>query len=127
MANKTRKQKQSKAWGYHLIIDAGQCDPVAIRSKDIIKKFAKEMVREINMVAFGPPRVYRFGEGKLRGNTLVQLIETSCITAHFDEEFNNAYLDCFSCKIFDPTIAKQVFKKYFHPTTMKTKFLERQA
>lgn len=55
MANKTRKQKrQSQPWGYHLIIDAGNCDPVAIRSKGTIAKFAKELVKAIKMVAFGP-------------------------------------------------------------------------
>ena len=95
---KTRKQKR-KPWGYHLIIDAGQCDPVAIRSKAIIAKFAKDLVKKIDMVAYGPPKVVRFGSGTLEGNTLVQLIETSCITAHFAEDTNSAFFDCFSCKI----------------------------
>ena len=130
MANKTRKQKktgkQSKSWGYHLIIDAGHCDPDAIRSKATITKFAKDLVKSIDMVAFGPPRVIHFGSGHTTGYTLIQLIQTSCITAHFAEDTNSIFFDCFSCKTFDPTVAKQVFQKYFCPKTMKTKFFERQ-
>ena len=130
MANKTRKQKrqskQLKPWGYHLIIDAANCDPEAIRCKMTIAKFARDLVKSIDMVAFGPPRVVHFGSGHTTGYTLIQLIQTSCITAHFAEDTNSIFFDCFSCKTFDPTIAKQVFQKYFGPKTMKTKFFERQ-
>ena len=127
MANKTRKQKkQSRPWGYHLIIDAANCDPEAIRSKATITKFAKDLVKSIQMVAFGSPRVVHFGSGHTTGYTLIQLIQTSCITAHFAEDTNSIFFDCFSCKTFDPAIAKQVFQKYFAPKTMKTKFFERQ-
>ena len=126
---KTRKQRKHKqnAWGYHLIIDAGKCDPKAIRSKETIAKFVKELVKEIDMVAFGPPRIVRFGSGHTKGYTLIQLIETSCIMAHFSEDSNAVYFDCFSCKTFDPAVAKSVFDKYFHSGTMKTMFIPRQA
>ena len=131
MANKTRKQKkqskQSQPWGYHLIIDAGNCDPIAIQSKETIAKFAKELVKAIKMVAFGPPRVVHFGSGKKMGYTLVQLIETSCIMAHFNDNTGSAYFDCFSCSTFDPKVVKEMFQKYFSPKSMKTRFLERQA
>jgi len=60
MANKTRKQKKQGPWGYHLIIDASNCNPEAIRCKMTITKFAKELVKTIKMVAFGPPKVVRF-------------------------------------------------------------------
>ena len=127
MANKTRKQKkQPRPWGYHLIIDAANCDPEAIRSKATITKFAKDLVKSIQMVAFGSPRVVHFGSGHTTGYTLIQLIQTSCITAHFAEDTNSIFFDCFSCKTFDSAIAKQVFQKYFAPKTMKTKFFERQ-
>jgi S-adenosylmethionine/arginine decarboxylase-like enzyme len=127
MVNKTRKQKkQPRPWGYHLIIDAANCNPEAIRSKATITKFAKDLVKSIQMVAFGSPRVVHFGSGHTTGYTLIQLIQTSCITAHFAEDTNSIFFDCFSCKTFDPAIAKQVFQKYFAPKTMKTKFFERQ-
>jgi S-adenosylmethionine/arginine decarboxylase-like enzyme len=92
-----------------------------------IAKFAKDLVKSIDMVAFGPPRIVRFGSAEAKGYTLVQLIETSCIMAHFSEDTNAVYFDCFSCSHFEPAIAKQVFQKYFGPKTMKTKFFKRQA
>ena len=127
----TRKAKKSSrsagSWGYHLIINAGACDPVALRSKSTITKFAKALVKKIDMVAFGEPQVVHFGTGHTKGYTLVQLISTSCISAHFVEDSDDIYLDIFSCKPFNKAHAITVFKEFFSPTTMQTTFMERQA
>jgi S-adenosylmethionine/arginine decarboxylase-like enzyme len=53
------------------------------------------------MVPFGEPQIVMFGSGNKKGYTLVQLIETSNITAHFVEETDDLYLDVFSCKEFE--------------------------
>jgi len=119
----TRKQ----SWGYHLTIDAGDCDHEALRSKATIAAFTKELVDKIGMVAYGKPRIVMFGEGNKKGYTLIQLIETSNIAAHFVEETNDIYLDIFSCKKFVLNDAVAVFKKYFKPTTMVKRFFVRQA
>jgi S-adenosylmethionine/arginine decarboxylase-like enzyme len=121
----TRKVKRS--WGYHLIVNAAGCDPEAIRSKDTIQSFSKELVQQINMVAYGKPQIVRFGTSVQKGYTLVQLIETSNITAHFSEDTNEVYFDVFSCKTFRPKDALQVFSKYFSPKKMTTDFFARQA
>jgi S-adenosylmethionine/arginine decarboxylase-like enzyme len=134
--NKTRKIQSSKNitgknpsgnWGYHLIVDAGDCNPDSLRSKSTIAKFAKELVSKIDMTAYGEPQIVMFGSGHVKGFTLVQLIETSDITCHFAEETNDAYFDVFSCKIFDPTVALKVFQTYFQPTKIQKKFFTRQA
>jgi S-adenosylmethionine/arginine decarboxylase-like enzyme len=121
----TRKNKRS--WGYHLIVNAAGCDPEAIRSKVVIQAFSDELVKRIDMVAYGKPQIVRFGTSVQKGYTLVQLIETSCISAHFSEDTNEVYLDVFSCKTFRPKDALDVFKKYFSPKKMGTEFLVRQA
>ena len=123
----TRKTRKNKRWGYHLIVDARDCDPVAIRSKETIRAFVKDLVSEIDMVAFGPPQIVMFGTGNKKGYTLVQLISTSNITAHFVEETNDVYLDIFSCKEFKVADAIAVFKEYFSPKSMKKQFLSRKA
>lgn len=123
----TRKASRRSRWGYHLVVDARDCDPVAIRSKETIRAFVKELVKAIDMVAYGPPQIVMFGTGNKKGYTLVQLIETSDITAHFVEEFNDVYLDVFSCKNFKVADALAVFKKYFGPTSTKSRFLTRKA
>lgn len=114
-------------WGYHLTIDAAGCDPVALRSATTIAAFAKELVEKIDMVAFGEPQVVHFGEGNKAGYTLVQLIETSNITAHFAEETNDIYLDVFSCKPFEINDVFVVFDKYFASVDFTYDFKKRQA
>lgn len=125
--NKARKSVKRSRWGFHLIVDARDCDPQALRSKETIHAFVKELVHVIGMVAFGKPQIVMFGAGNKKGYTLVQLIETSDITAHFVEETNDIYLDIFSCKNFKQSEALGVFKKYFNPGHMKTRFLTRRA
>ena len=64
---KTRKSRKQTSWGYHLMINAGGCDPVALRSKAAIAAFSKALVKGIHMVAFGEPRIVRFGSGHTKG------------------------------------------------------------
>jgi len=124
----TKKQEgNSKYWGYHLIVNAGNCNPEAIRSASTIREFSKTLVKNIDMVAFGKPLLVNFGTGNKKGYSLVQLIETSNITAHFVEETNDIYLDIFSCKTFDPKVALQTFKDFFNPGKIQVTFLKRQA
>ena len=124
----TQKNKKTKSsWGYHLIVNAGNCDAEALRCGKTITAFAKDLVKKINMVAYGEPKVIRFGSEHTQGYTLVQLIETSCISAHFVEETNDIYLDIFSCKMFNQKAAMACFRSYFKPDRVEVKFMERQA
>lgn len=108
-------------------MNAAGCDAEAIRSKDVIQRFSDELVKRIDMVAYGKPQIVRFGTSVQKGYTLVQLIETSCISAHFSEDTNEVYLDVFSCKTFRKKDALDVFAAYFSPKKMTTEFLVRQA
>jgi S-adenosylmethionine/arginine decarboxylase-like enzyme len=114
-------------WGYHLIVDAANCVPSSIRCARNIEQFTHTLVKRIDMVAYGKPQIVMFGTGNKKGYTLVQLIETSNITAHFVEESNDMYLDVFSCKQFDPSVVEAVLNKHFLPQNVKTRYLERQA
>jgi S-adenosylmethionine/arginine decarboxylase-like enzyme len=114
-------------WGYHLILDAAECDHNAITDHDTIYSFVKQLVKDIDMVAFGEPQIVDFGEGDKAGYTLVQLIETSNICAHFVNERDHLYLDVFSCKKYDPQTVIDVAKAYFKFQKYNTGFLKRQA
>jgi S-adenosylmethionine/arginine decarboxylase-like enzyme len=116
-----------KTWGQHLILDAHRCRGLAIRSQPHIIAFSKKLVKAIDMVPYGEPWCERFGDGNKAGYTLVQLIMTSNIVAHFAEETNDMYLDVFSCKEFDPAVVEQVVYDHFYPLTTKTTLVERQA
>ena len=100
-------------WGQSLWLDAKGCDGNKIRSSTNIKAFVKELVEEIDMIAYGDPSIIHFGTEDKQGYTLVQLIETSNITAHFSEETNCAYFDVFSCKDFNPTNVIWCIERYF--------------
>ena len=116
-----------KNWGYHLILDCGNCADHSIRSKVLIENFSKALVKRIDMVPFGNPQVHHFGSGNKAGYTLVQLIETSNICAHFVEETNDMYLDVFSCKPFEVQDVQDVVDEFFSPKNVKCTFVYRQA
>lgn len=116
-----------RAWGYHLILDASACLPARIRCPRVIRDFSHNLVKRIDMKAYGEPLVVHFGDDDKKGYTLVQLIETSNICAHFCEESNDMYLDVFSCKSFDPKDVEQTVREYFNPGQFNVRLLQRQA
>jgi S-adenosylmethionine/arginine decarboxylase-like enzyme len=116
-----------RTWGKHLILDAAGCSPKRIGSEVVIKNFTNELVRRIDMVAYGDPQIVMFGTGNKKGYTLIQLIETSNIAAHFVEENNSMYLDVFSCKDFDAEIVKDLVSEYFDAQKFSSRVLFRQA
>ena len=116
-----------RTWGKHLILDAAGCSPKQIGCSKVITGFARDLVKRIDMVAYGEPQVVMFGSGNKKGYTLVQLIETSNIAAHFVEENNSMYLDVFSCKDFDPQVVKDIVHEYFDAQRFRTKVMLRQA
>jgi len=119
----------SQYWGYHLVIDASGCDHDAITSGDQIRAFCKELVRRIDMVAYGEPLVEHFAthDPEKAGYSLVQLIETSNICAHFVDKDNTMYLDVFSCKPFETEVVKQTVADFFGAQYQRMLFLTRQA
>lgn len=112
-------------WGYALALDIAKCNPAAIRSRPMIYQFSKQLVTKIDMKAYGEPLIQHFGEGNKAGYTLVQLIETSNICAHFCEEDNAMFLDIFSCKQYDIETAVKVVKEFFEPEHIVRHYIER--
>jgi S-adenosylmethionine/arginine decarboxylase-like enzyme len=113
-------------WGYHLIGNFARCSS-AIKCAPSIALFSKTLVTRIDMIPYGEPQVVHFGSGNKAGYTLVQLIETSNITAHFVEETGDVYLDVFSCKPFDKDTVVDVFNSYFKPEFSDVTVIKRQA
>ena len=100
-------------WGRSASVDLHHCDPELVKNPAAIKRFVKQLVKELKMKAVGPTLVKRFGHGQLRGYSMIQFIETSTITAHFDEKGDRAFLDIFSCKKYAPKKVALFCKKYF--------------
>lgn len=102
-------------YGRSISLDLFECDHARISSTDEIKRFAKEICRVIDMKPFGEPLVPDFGHAKSRtaGPSLVQLIETSAITAHFSPHWRTLHLDIFTCSTLDAFAAVLFAAKFF--------------
>lgn len=116
-------------WGYSTLLDCGGCDLEAITNPDTLKAWVKELVNRIDMVPYGEPQIIHFGKNEyhLAGWTVIQLIETSNIIAHFNDNTGEGYIDIFSCKSYDIDDAISVVVEYFNPTKIRKSFLTRQA
>jgi S-adenosylmethionine/arginine decarboxylase-like enzyme len=102
-----------RAWGLCTAVDLQDCRPDLIRNADHIRRYATELCELIDMQRFGECQVVDFGTGRVAGYSMVQLISTSLISGHFANETNNAYLDIFSCKSYDPAVVEAFSKEFF--------------
>lgn len=109
-----RQAERENVWGIASAIDIYDCSPAMIRDADAIKRFVRELCDLIEMKRFGDTQVVHFGEDeRVAGYSMVQLIETSLIAAHFANESNATYLDVFSCKPYDPQVVQQFAQEFF--------------
>jgi S-adenosylmethionine/arginine decarboxylase-like enzyme len=101
-------------WGLATAYDLYECNPATIRDADAIKRFVVELCDLIKMRRFGETQVVHFGEEEhVAGFSMVQLIETSLISAHFANMTNAVYLDVFSCKLYDPKTVADFAMEFF--------------
>lgn len=116
-------------WGYHLILDCGKCNPSLMSDYNNVATWIDDLVISIDMQPIGPPRIeYTAGDMVDKaGFTVVQVIVTSSITAHFVDAYGQIYLDVFSCKPFDAEVVEASVRHHFGCTTFRKYFLTRQA
>jgi S-adenosylmethionine/arginine decarboxylase-like enzyme len=116
----------SKFWGYHLVLDCAGCS--LIDDKSNIERFVADTILSIGMVVHGEPQIEYLLDGTdNEGYSVLQMITTSNLTAHFVTKSNSAYIDVFSCKDFDANIVIEKVNEYFAPTNISKTFLCRLA
>jgi S-adenosylmethionine/arginine decarboxylase-like enzyme len=114
-------------WGYHLLLNCSDCND-GIQNEETIKRFVYVLIKAIDMKPVGPTIIRHLSPTpENTGYSVMQMIETSNITAHFVESNRSAYIDVFSCKEFDPTIVERLVDFYFSPGSVIKTFLTRQA
>lgn len=114
-------------WGLLTSIDLHDCNSDLIRDADAIKRYVDELCQLIEMKKFGDTQVVNFGEDeRVAGYSMTQLIETSLISGHFANLTNNAYIDIFSCKYYDPQVAADFTQKYFKAKDIKIHYVLRK-
>ena len=114
-------------WGQHLVLDLAGCPRDRLTDANHLRAWVKDLIDAIKMKAYGEPQLEHFATHSFdaAGYTLLQLIETSNICAHFAENLGQIYIDIFSCKRFDNDVALQVCRKDFAPATVDMHVLER--
>lgn len=114
-------------WGKELLLNARKCQSQAISNPRHIELFLEDMVKKIDMKAYGRPLIQHFGEGNKSGYTAVQLIETSNIVLHLCDETGDGYFNIFSCKNFSENVARVVVEEWFKPEHVDMKVALRDA
>ena len=115
---------KTKSWGLLTSIDLFDCDSEILRSESKIRQFVDELCGLIEMRKFGDCIVVNFGEDeRVAGFSMIQLIETSCISGHFANQSNSIYIDIFSCKYYEQDEAIEFTKKFFKAREAKGKII----
>lgn len=114
-------------WGHHLILDVQGCDRAVVTDEAALDIWIRDLVETIGMQAYGEPLIKHFGEGDLAGLTVMQLITTSNISAHFMDHSGDGYVDVFSCQWFSVEAVMEQVCAYFRPRTIGWFMMERRA
>ena len=118
---------KNNIWGLLISIDLHDCNPDTIRNAEAIKRYVDELCELIKMRKFGETQVVNFGEDeRVAGFSMTQLIETSLISGHFANLTNNAYIDIFSCKYYDPQVAADFTQDFFMAKDIKIHYVLRK-
>ena len=116
-------------WGYHMLIDGCGADLDAIKNPNVHRAFLKQLIKDIDMVAYGEPVIEHFAthDPEKAGYSIVQLIETSNITAHFVDKDGSFYLDVFSCKPYNPDDVVKCVRRFYNNTNEQINMIHRRA
>lgn len=120
---------EENMFGQELILNLYDCNLETISSGEKIKEFVVKLCDDvIKMKRYGEALIPHFGHDNpiTSGYSLVQLIETSSVTAHFSEYKKSVYLNIFSCAWYDPKATEEFCKKFFGAQRVESTLLKRE-
>ncbi len=101
-------------WGLSSCIDLYECDLGLMQDAEAIRDFVRRLCEKIGMRRFGETQVVHFGDDpRVEGFSMLQLIETSLVSAHFANASCAVYLDVFSCAPYDPEAVAEFAAQFF--------------
>ena len=121
-----------KTYGYELILDIHNCNPKTF-NRDSLKDFFETLCDAIKMEAcdlhfwddVGVPEEERQTEPHAKGTSAVQFILTSTIVIHTLDLLEKIFINIFSCKEFDKSIAEKIAVDWFQGQCKNSHFIER--
>jgi S-adenosylmethionine/arginine decarboxylase-like enzyme len=118
-----------KPWGYHTSLDCAGCNPELMQNKLLVRAWILHLVAEIGMTPVGAPIIeYTAGDHPDKaGFTVVQIIVTSSITAHFVDASGHIYVDVFSCREFSTATVQASIRNTFGCSNMREHAFTRSA
>ena len=123
----------TKPYGYMLAMDLHKCDVSKFNREDL-EEFFEQLCDLADMQLaeiffwddFDTPEEDKQTEPHTIGTSAVCFILTSNITVHTLDVLERVYIDLFTCKPFDPEIAKEFIVEWFDSKeTKQATFLER--
>ncbi|MBN2533363.1 MAG: S-adenosylmethionine decarboxylase [Spirochaetales bacterium] len=109
-----KRFSDTETWGLLACLDLHHCNPETIRSPEAVREYVNRLCDLIKMKKFGECTVVHFGEDeRVSGLSMTQLIETSLISGHFANQTNAAYIDIFSCALYNPYEAAEFSRHFF--------------
>lgn len=105
-----------RLFGMELFMNLGGCNRNALMDPKTIQDWATVLCNEIDMELHGEPILDFFGEDDLEGWSLLQPIKTSNMNVHCaagDLWGDAAFLNIFSCKLFDASRAVLATVRHF--------------
>src|SRR5947209_19512205 len=69
--------REGKAWGLSTAVDLRDCRTGAIRDRDDIKAYVIALCKRSGMKRFGECLIVQFGKGRVAGDSMLELLETS--------------------------------------------------
>ncbi|MBW2028907.1 MAG: S-adenosylmethionine decarboxylase [Deltaproteobacteria bacterium] len=126
METRATARQDASPWGLLTSLDLYGCNPETIRDPERIKQYVVGLCDLIGMKRFGECQVVHFGKDeRVEGYSMVQFIETSLISGHFSNFSNSAYIDVFSCTIYDPDVLARFTQDYFEADSVNLHSLQR--
>lgn len=129
-----KKKEVARAnYGMETIIDLHNCDTSKFNRKDL-KKFFIEVTKIIKAERcklcwwddHGLPEEEKQTLPHLVGTTAVQFISTSNVIIHTLDILENAYINIFSCSVFEPEEVLEYCKNYFSGDVVTFQTVERK-
>lgn len=103
-----------QCFGKSTHINLYDCNRYTIDSPKFIQCVMEELIDDVlKMERFGDPFLQRFGKDDLEGYSYCQMIQTSCVTAHFAPKTGRVYIDVFSCADYDEDVVTEYLERSF--------------
>ena len=121
----TSFKNRKKIYGLELVLEVFGCDLKDLKSKERIQEYLDKATKIVKLEKYGSPRIKRFmgGNNWNEGYSFFQFLTTSSITGHYIEPDRIAFINIFSCSMFDPEKAIEFTKKFFKVKKIKTKLI----